>query len=146
MAELVKYDEALPLNDNITKATSSSGNQVDYGTAEGQTKWAWDHDTLTACICDSSWPVGLERGEIQQSEWFGPDCSLRHCPSGDDPTTPYVNETEGEGVVAAGGRGIGLAGNALHVDCSNLGICNHGDGEYQTDELFFIFDDMVGAA
>ena len=24
-------------------------------------------------------------------EWFGPDCSPRHCPSGDDPLT-FVNE------------------------------------------------------
>jgi len=43
---------------------------------------AWDHDTMFACVCESSWPVGLDAGETQLSEWFGPDCSLKHCPSG----------------------------------------------------------------
>lgn len=28
------------------------------------------------CVCDSSWAVGLGNGETQQSEWFGPDCSM----------------------------------------------------------------------
>ena len=42
---------------------------------------------IHGCICDSSWTVGLNSGEKQVGEWFGPDCSLRRCPSGDDPMT-----------------------------------------------------------
>jgi hypothetical protein len=37
----------------------------------------WDESKLFGCVCDSSWTVGLESGETQQAEWFGPDCSLR---------------------------------------------------------------------
>jgi len=48
---------------------------------------SWDHDVTHKCVCDSSWPVGLDAGQRQLSEWFGPDCSLRRCPSGDDPYT-----------------------------------------------------------
>jgi len=33
----------------------------------------WDGDKIQACLCDG--------------EFFGPDCSLRHCPTGDDPLT-----------------------------------------------------------
>ena len=29
--------------------------------------------------------VGLGSGETQEAEYFGADCSLLHCPSGDDP-------------------------------------------------------------
>ena len=43
-------------------------------------------------MCDSGWSVGLDSGETQLAEWFGPDCSLRRCPSGDDPWTT-VDET-----------------------------------------------------
>lgn len=42
---------------------------------------------IYGCVCDSAWEVGLEAGQTQEPEWFGPDCSLRHCPSGDDPVT-----------------------------------------------------------
>ena len=129
MTEMVKYHEALPLNDNMTIPLGAQSKEVEYGTLTGQKKWAWDGDMMTACICDSSWAVGLYAGETQQPEWFGPDCSLRRCPSGDDPTTKYANETDGGGVLAEGGRGVGKPGNALHVDCSNLGICNHNTGK-----------------
>ena len=36
----------------------------------------WDHDKIFGCVCDSSWTVGINAGETQTSEWFGPDCSL----------------------------------------------------------------------
>ena len=42
---------------------------------------------IFACLCDSSWSVGLGSGETQEGEYFGADCRLRHCPSGDDPKT-----------------------------------------------------------
>lgn len=34
---------------------------------------SWDHDKIQACVCDG--------------EFFGPDCSQRYCPKGDDPLT-----------------------------------------------------------
>lgn len=37
----------------------------------------WDEDKIYGCVCDSSWTVGLASGEVQEPEWFGPDCSLR---------------------------------------------------------------------
>ena len=49
---------------------------------------------IYGCVCDSSWEVGLGAGQTQEPEWFGPDCSLRHCPSGDDPTTTEEDETD----------------------------------------------------
>ena len=108
---------------------------LEYGSQGEQRASAWDYDSLTACICDSSWPVGLGSGETQQSEWFGPDCSLRRCPTGDDPMTPYKNETDGYAVTAEGGRGIGRDGNLVHVDCSNQGICNHLTGTSQKQHI-----------
>ena len=89
---------------------------------------AWDDDMIYGCLCDSSWPVGLGSGQSQASEWFGPDCSQRHCPSADDPVTTSVNETNCFNVTAAGGHGVGLAGNLCHVDCANRGICNYDTG------------------
>ncbi|CEG47122.1 Teneurin-1 and related extracellular matrix proteins, contain EGF-like repeats [Plasmopara halstedii] len=59
----------------------------------------WDQDRIHGCLCDSGWPVGLGAGESQLSQYFGPDCSRMHCPSGDDPMTA-VDETDCEGVVA----------------------------------------------
>ena len=47
----------------------------------------WDEEMIYGCVCDSAWEVGLDAGQTQEPEWFGPDCSLRHCPSGDDPVT-----------------------------------------------------------
>ena len=38
---------------------------------------AWDADILHACICDSTWSVGLGSGQTQLAEYFGPDCSQR---------------------------------------------------------------------
>lgn len=90
---------------------------------------AWDGDAIFGCLCDSSWPVGLVShhhrpppptgsalhdsarallprqgmNETQVSEWFGPVCSFRRCPSGDDPNTQY-NETDCSGMHAATAR------------------------------------------
>jgi hypothetical protein len=77
--------------------------------------------------------VGFRRGETQLPEWFGPDCSLRRCPSGDDPFTT-VDETDCRGKVQelglplASPNGVGRNGNLCHVDCSNRGICDHSTG------------------
>ena len=74
-------------------------------------------------------------GERQQSEWFGPDCSLRRCPSGDDPQTIH-DETDGTnslnvGALTGTGSCIALSsapGNKCHVDCAGRGLCDHSTG------------------
>merc|ERR1712070_751220 len=88
----------------------------------------WDQYSGHACVCDSSWPVGLDKGERQRSEYFGPDCSLRHCPSGQDPNTFPVNGEIGWNVTAHGGHGKGSRGNLLLVECSNRGTCDERSG------------------
>ena len=47
----------------------------------------WDESMIHGCVCDSSWSVGFGAGQTQAVEYFGPDCSQRRCPSGDDPNT-----------------------------------------------------------
>ena len=83
---------------------------------------------IYGCVCDSSWPVGLGSGQVQQAEWFGPDCSLRHCPSGDDPRTPLVDETTCFNITAPGSLYRGQPGNICQVDCSNRGLCDYSSG------------------
>ena len=39
-----------------------------------------------------------------------------------------VDETDCEGVTAPGGKGVGLAGNLCHVECSNRGSCDYDTG------------------
>eukprot|EP00753_Platysulcus_tardus_P008088 PLAT15607.1.p1 GENE.PLAT15607.1~~PLAT15607.1.p1 ORF type:complete len:260 (+),score=93.18 PLAT15607.1:34-813(+) len=109
MKELATEDTALPL----TAADTS------YTGFESTT--TWDENKIFGCVCDSSWDVGLDSGETQEPEYFGPDCSLRHCPSGDDPSTAAV-ETNCQG------ENGGAAGNLCQVDCSNRGICNYQTG------------------
>ena len=96
----------------------------------------WDSDKIYGCVCDSSWTVGLGSNERQEPEWFGPDCSLRHCPSGDDPRTS-VDETDCEGVLAKGGFGTGSVGNICHIDCSNRGLCDYATGKCQCFDGYY---------
>lgn len=113
-------------------------------------RYPWDHDKIYGCLCDSTWKVGLGAGETQEGEWFGPDCSLRHCPSGDNPRTTNIDETNCSSVVPTGlnasiyaqnfsfpdrpiyiGRNnqlVGKNGNLCQVDCSNQGICDYKSG------------------
>mmetsp|Transcript_4462 Transcript_4462/g.5785 ORF Transcript_4462/g.5785 Transcript_4462/m.5785 type:complete len:279 (+) Transcript_4462:229-1065(+) len=114
MRQMAQLSEALPLSDVTT-----------YDGEEDTV--TWDEDMIYGCVCDSSWEVGLASGETQTPEWFGPDCSLRHCPSGDDPVTT-ADETNCWNVTAAGGRGTGAEGNLCHVDCSNRGLCDYETG------------------
>lgn len=96
----------------------------------------WDEDKSYGCVCDSSWSVGLGNGERQEPEWHGPDCSLLHCPSGDDPRTT-VDETDCFNVTAKDSIHRGETGNICHVDCSNRGICNFHSGRCQCFDGFF---------
>lgn len=88
----------------------------------------WDQEKMFGCVCDSSWKVGLKANQTQASEWFGADCSLRHCPSGDDPLTTTV-ETNCFNVTMNGNNAsLGQVGNLCHVDCSNRGRCDFKTG------------------
>lgn len=54
----------------------------------------WDQDKIYGCVCDSAWSVGFASGQTQAAQYYGPDCSLKHCPSGDDPRTTLVVESD----------------------------------------------------
>ncbi|CAN0335073.1 unnamed protein product, partial [Pylaiella littoralis] len=99
MHDLGRTNEALPLMDvsNIYGGGVGSDEEV-----------AWDFESMYACVCDSSWEVGLGAGQRQQAEYFGADCSQRRCPTGDDPLTGG-DDTDCEGVTAEGGFGVGQA-------------------------------------
>lgn len=109
-------DHALPLTqENYT-----------YGT-EGGNGSAWDADSIQHCVCDSAWETGLLADETQTPEYFEPDCSKRHCPSGNDPSTTG-DETDCSNRTAPGGRGRGETGNKCHAECSNRGTCDYASG------------------
>lgn len=114
MKQLARRSDALPLGPN----TFYEGDE------DGAT---WDEEMLYGCLCDSAWDVGLAANQTQEPEWFGPDCSLRHCPSADNPRT-IVDETDCTNVTAKDSLYMGAAGNKCQVDCSNLGICDHTSG------------------
>ncbi|KAJ8605885.1 hypothetical protein CTAYLR_000587 [Chrysophaeum taylorii] len=84
MAELARREDALPLHNATTYAE-------------------WDAVVGRGCLCDSAWEVGLGPGQRRLPEWFGPDCSLRRCPSGDDPMTRR-DETDCANVSTPSGR------------------------------------------
>jgi hypothetical protein len=109
MSNLAKRAEMLPL--------SESNEPIEYGLEET----SWDGDEVRGCSCVSSWTVGLGANETQTPEYFGPNCALRHCPSGDDPVTS-VDETDCTDING------GNAGNLCHVDCSNRGTCDYLTG------------------
>ncbi|CAM9879004.1 unnamed protein product [Phaeothamnion confervicola] len=116
MKTMATMSDALPLSD----VTTYSGEE------DGAT---WDEDMVYGCVCDSSWDVGLGSGETQAPEWFGPDCSLRHCPSGDDPNT-YEDETDCFNVtgIFVHSSFAGETGNLCHNDCSGRGVCDYRVG------------------
>lgn len=114
MRQMARMKNALPLAPNTY-----------YEGDESQT--TWDEEKLYGCVCDSSWSVGLADGETQEPEWFGPDCSLRHCPSADNPRT-IRDETDCKNRTALGSYYYGETGNLCHVDCANLGICDYKTG------------------
>jgi hypothetical protein len=121
--EMAKLSNALPL----------APNTFYEGDDEGKT---WDEDKSYGCVCDSSWTVGLGSNETQEPEWHGPDCSLRHCPSGDDPRT-IMDETNCFNKTAKDSIYRGGEGNKCHVDCSNRGRCNLQTGICQCFNGYF---------
>lgn len=130
MSRLAIDAAALPLS------TSSQTYTAEY---QNGSKSSWDANMAHGCVCDSGWPVGLTSGTTQLSEYFGAACEFRRCPSGDDPTTLTVNETNCEGLSQTGGltSEVGAAGNLCHIDCSNKGRCNFSVGECECYEGFY---------
>ena len=63
--EMAQISHALPLDD---------GSNAEYGFDRSGA--AWDGNSMTGCVCDSSWPVGIADGQTQLPEYFGADCSL----------------------------------------------------------------------
>jgi len=119
MRAIAHLPEALPL---------SSATDVIYGTTAGQQSGAaWDFDSITGCVCDSAWPVGLGAGQRHLPQYFGPDCSLERCASGDDPATRNADETDCSNGTAAG-HPQSQPGALCHVDCANRGTCDHTNG------------------
>jgi hypothetical protein len=97
---------------SMINATPLSMAQVDYGGTLHTT--TWDQEKIYGCVCDSSWTVGLLSGQTQETEYYGPDCSLRRCPTGDDPTTTE-NETDCNGLGGDYTQGVLLAGGTTTV-------------------------------
>lgn len=116
MKELAKISDALPLTHNDTSYIQ------DY---DGPT---WDAQSMRACVCDSSWEVGFGNNQVQVPEFFGPACQFRRCPSGDDPTTSSVDETDCYNKTMVGGQKRGKYGNKCHLDCSGRGRCDYSTG------------------
>lgn len=99
------------------------GGSYSYGGNEPTT--TWDENKIFGCVCDSAWEVGYGSGQYQQTQWFGPDCSLKHCPSGDDPRTDAVDEQDCEWYDANGKvwRGyVGTDGNKYKTNSFPAGV------------------------
>ena len=98
---------------------------------------AWDKNAMQQCVCDSTWRVGFTRGARQLSEWFGADCSLRRCPTGDDPyTTVDERNCYLKNQLNPSWPEKGVLGNICHVDCSNRGTCDYKTGTCNCYEGF----------
>lgn len=139
---------ALPISEGNRLRPNLYDDRKVYGMLIGAQ--TWDTQRGSVCVCDSSWSVGLGDGQTQLSEFFGPSCEYRRCPSGDDPDTAE-DETDCEGrnqmppqlppksfeelFTEDGFRrekeqvfDLGKRGNKCHIDCSNRGKCDYSTG------------------
>lgn len=120
--------KAIAVRTDAMPLSNPTSYQVQLNSGDVGENLAWDDDKIFACVCDSSWAVGLGANETQEAEWFGPDCSQRHCLSGNDPMTA-ADETNCHNITApGGGNGVGKEGNLCHVECANRGICDYSSG------------------
>ena len=118
---MAKYETAFPLTASTT---------VDYGDIATIETSTWDQNRTHGCICDSyKWAVGLDSGEHQLAEYFGPDCSLRRCPSGDDPlTTGDDTDCTGKssnGASTAATKTVAITQNVVASGSSTVTTCTH---------------------
>jgi hypothetical protein len=121
MTAMTLRDDASPLRISTQLDNKFYRRSIDSSTFDGESR--------QGCVCDSSWPVGLRSGQTQLAEYFGAACQFRRCPSGDDPVTAHVDETNCSGVRQAPGPGnVGQLGNRCYVPCSNRGSCDYGTG------------------
>ena len=67
----------------------------------------------------------------------GSYCFLEHCPSGDNPRTPAVDETNCHGIYAKDSIYAGAVGNLCQVDCANLGLCDYKTGKCQCFDGYY---------
>ena len=134
MSVMGRMSDALPLsdiNENRSDAYYTPGGNIILTDSEAESSYGtgtWDQLRNFGCVCDSTWPVGLGKGETQEPEWFGSDCSNKRCPTGNNPNTDSLDETDCSLKLAAGGRGTGKVGNLCHVDCSGKGTCDYKTG------------------
>lgn len=125
ISQMASETNAVPVGDNLQT----------YGGDESGT--TWDENKIYGCVCDSTWTVGLEDTETQEPLWFGPDCSLKHCPTGDDPMTGVDETNCTEKAFNGAIDGNGAFGNLCHIDCSNRGLCDHSSGLCRCFEGFY---------
>lgn len=140
------HGQCLQMSELSRIRNPNSYEEVRYGTGATLGSTSWDWNVIHGCLCDSRWEVGYGRNQYQLSEWFGPDCSQRRCPSGDSPFTRDYEEdcfkaNQALGLYYGGSnytieelrtRGVtaqlGSQGNYCHIDCSNRGICDYSTG------------------
>jgi hypothetical protein len=78
--------------EQLAKRASRNGETMDwsYGAVPNK-KETWDYDMIQGCLCSSGWE--------------GHDCSLRSCPTGDDPMT-LRQQNEVQMLVCTGSSGF----------------------------------------
>ena len=126
MSSIATATNAMPL---VGSATTYGDTVESKSLVSLSTSATWDAHVIHGCVCSSSWKVGLGAGETQLPEYFGPDCSLRRCPSGDNPFT-LSDETDCH-KKSQTGVGRGSTNNICHIDCSNQGVCDYTTGQCQ---------------
>ena len=67
----------------LALAAHSKGDatSVVYGSAQRNASAAWDADHIQGCLCDERGYIGDTQHNL--TKWFGYDCSLHSCPTGD---------------------------------------------------------------
>lgn len=89
---------------------------------QAKSKWPSSLATIAPCVSKPQ----SEDSSAQGRTHVTCQC-VGHCPTGNDPETA-VDETNCQGVAAAGGHVVGDAGNICLVECSNRGLCNYKTG------------------
>lgn len=80
----------LPSSVRVYQASSLFRRCAPRPLCAAQSSTTWDENKIYGCVCDSAWTVGYGPGQYQATQWFGADCSLKHCPSADDPRTTAI--------------------------------------------------------